>query len=165
MGQWMRVGSSHRGRGYQLGRTQFSPSGCWICTCIEVFLIRKWCLILPTCGGTSTLVRGEIIAARKLHEPQPISDQWMGVGFSHRAERNRSLGFTFFVPGLLELYIYGRIPDPGMTPCPSRVRRDLDVGPRGSYRSALAPVCMFIRPIFGTQLVNLAPVVKRTNTL
>ena len=142
MGQWMRVGSSHRGGGYQPGRTQFSPPGCWICTCIGVFLIRGWCLILPTCGGTSTLVRGEIMAARKLHEPQPISDQWMGVGFPHRAGRYRPLGFTVFVPGLLELYIYGRIPDPGMTPCPARVRRDLDVGPRGSYCSSLAPACL-----------------------
>ena len=43
-------------------------------------------------------------------------------------------GVTFLVSGL-----YGRIYDTGMTPYHPLVQRDLDVGPRRNYRSALAP--------------------------
>ena len=42
---------------------------------MEVFLTRGWELALPGCSGTSTLARGATLAARWLHEPQPISNQ------------------------------------------------------------------------------------------
>ena len=37
-------------------------------------------LILPGCGGTSALARGETLGARWFHEPQPITSQY-GSGF------------------------------------------------------------------------------------
>ena len=48
---------------------------------MEGFLIRGRELILPGCGGTSTLSRGATLAARWLHSPQPISNQLVGWGF------------------------------------------------------------------------------------
>ena len=45
--------------------------------------------------------------------------------------------FTVFVPGLLELYMYGRFYDSGTGPDPPLVRGDLDVGPRGNSPTAL----------------------------
>ena len=52
---------------------------------MEVFLTRGWELILPGCGRTAALTRGATLAALWLHEPQPISNQPMGLGFPHRA--------------------------------------------------------------------------------
>ena len=49
---------------------------------MEGFLIRGWELILPGCGGTSALARGATLAARWLHEPQPISNQLIGWVFN-----------------------------------------------------------------------------------
>ena len=40
----------------------------------------------------------------------------------------------------MEMYIYGRISERGMEPYPPRVRRDLDLVPRGNSRSALVPL-------------------------
>ena len=48
---------------------------------MEGFLIRGWKLILPGCGGTSALAREATLAARWLHEPQPISNHPVGLGF------------------------------------------------------------------------------------
>ena len=48
---------------------------------MEGFLIRGWELILPGCDGTSALSREATLAARWLHEPQPISNQLVGWGF------------------------------------------------------------------------------------
>ena len=45
---------------------------------------------------------------------------------------------SVFVPWLLESYMYGRVFNPVMGPCPLRVWRDVDVVPRGKSRSALA---------------------------
>ena len=64
-----------------------SPWGCWICKDLEGFLIRRWDLILPGCGGTSTLARGATLAAHWLNELQPISNHPVGLGFPHRAGR------------------------------------------------------------------------------
>ena len=49
---------------------------------MDDFLTRGWEIILPGCGGTLALARGATLAARWLHEPQPISNQpvW-GWGF------------------------------------------------------------------------------------
>ena len=48
---------------------------------MEEFMIRGWEIILPGCGGTSALARGATLAARLLHEPQPISNHPVGLGF------------------------------------------------------------------------------------
>ena len=52
---------------------------------MEGFMTRGWDLIHPVCRGTSTLPRGATLAARWLHEPEPTSDQPMGVEFPQRA--------------------------------------------------------------------------------
>ena len=62
-------------------------------------MIRRWVLILT--------------GWRWLHEPQ------LGVSTSSGAVSVR--GITFFVPGLLELSLYGRISDPGMGRYPHRM--------------------------------------------
>ena len=49
------------------------------------FLIRGWNPILPGGGRTLTLARGATLAARSLHEPLPISNQPVRLGFPHRA--------------------------------------------------------------------------------
>ena len=61
-----------------------------------------------------------------------------GLGSLHLAGG----GVTVFVPGMLELYMCGRIYDPGMGSYRPRVRRNLDVAPRGD--SHVTP--------FGTQV-------------
>ena len=45
---------------------------------MEGFLIRGWEIILPGCGGTSPLAGGVTLAARWLHESQPISNHPVG---------------------------------------------------------------------------------------
>ena len=44
---------------------------------MEELLVRGCPFIIPGCGKTSTLSRGENIAARWLNEPQPISNHGM----------------------------------------------------------------------------------------
>ena len=44
---------------------------------------------------------------------------------------------VFFVPGLLGFHMYRDIPESMMGAYPPRVRRDLDIDPRGNARSAL----------------------------
>ena len=66
---------------------------------MEGFLIRGWELILPGCGGTAALARGSTLAARWLHEPQPISDHPVGLGFPHPAGRYRPGESAFSSPG------------------------------------------------------------------
>ena len=66
---------------------------------MEGFLIRGWELILPWCDGTSALARGETLAARWIHKPQPISNHPVGLGFPHRAERYRPGRSLFSSPG------------------------------------------------------------------
>ena len=66
---------------------------------MEGFLSRGWELILPGCGGTSALARGATLAARWLHEPQPISNHPVGLGFPHLAGRYWPGGFAVSSPG------------------------------------------------------------------
>ena len=66
---------------------------------MEGFLTRGWEFILPGCGGTSALAQGATLAARWLHEPQPISNQPVGLGLSHPGGPNRSGGPPFSSPG------------------------------------------------------------------
>ena len=69
-------------------------------------LIRGRDVILPVSGATSTLTRGATLAVRLFHEHQPISNQPVGLGFPHRAERCRPGGSPFLSPKLLELWRY-----------------------------------------------------------
>ena len=67
---------------------------------MEGVLIRGWDLILPGCGGTSTLARGATLAVRWLHElPSTISQS--GLGFPHRAGRYRPGESLFLSPAWL----------------------------------------------------------------
>ena len=66
---------------------------------MEGFLIRRWDLTLPVSGTTSTLVGGATLATRWLQQPQPISNQPVGLGFPHRAERYRPGGSALLSPG------------------------------------------------------------------
>ena len=50
---------------------------------MEGFLTRRWELILPGCGETSTLSREATLAERWLHELQPISIKPVGLRFPH----------------------------------------------------------------------------------
>ena len=61
---------------------------------MEEFLIQGWDLNLPVSGATSTLAGGAILAARWLHEPQPISNHLLWLGFPHRAGQYRPGGFA-----------------------------------------------------------------------
>ena len=70
---------------------------------MEVFLTQEWELILPGCGGTSALAQGATLAARQLHEPQPISNHILGFGFLHPAGRYRPDASAFTSSELLEL--------------------------------------------------------------
>ena len=72
---------------YRPGGSPFSAPGWWSCNDMEGFLIRGWELILPGCGLTSALAREATLAARSLHEPQPISNHPVGLGFPHPAGR------------------------------------------------------------------------------
>ena len=45
------------------------------------------------------MARGATLAARWLHEPQPISNQPVGLGFPHPAGRCRPGGSAFYFPG------------------------------------------------------------------
>ena len=48
---------------------------------LEIFLIRAWDLNLSVSGATSTLAGGATLAARWLHEPRPISNPPVWLGF------------------------------------------------------------------------------------
>ena len=73
---------------------------------MEGFLTQGWELILPGCGGTSALAREATLAARWLHEPQPISNQPVELGFPHLAGRYRPGRFSLSSPGYWRLEIW-----------------------------------------------------------
>ena len=89
----------HTVRAGKIRRATVFVPGCWSCTCMEGCVIRGWGLIIP--------------GWRWLHDPQV----WVSTPFGEVSTR----GTTVFVPGLLELYMYGRISDPGMRPYPPRL--------------------------------------------
>ena len=62
----------------------FSSSVCWICTCLEEFMIRGWGHIIP--------------GWRWLYQLRPISNQPVGLGFPHRARRCQPGGPPFSSP-------------------------------------------------------------------
>ena len=63
-------------------------------------MILGWHLIAPGCGGTSTLSRAVTLPARWLREPQPISNQPMGVG-SRTVRGGIDLGDLRSCPGVV----------------------------------------------------------------
>ena len=106
---------------------------------MECLTIRGRELILPKLGGTSTWARGENLAAPWLHGPQVISHYPVGLGFPHPEGRYRPEGSTFSSSGCsccrdVEGFLTRR-----MGNYPPQVWRDLNVGPRGNSRRALAP--------------------------
>ena len=105
---------------------------------MEGFLIPGMEIILIGFGGTSTLSRGATLAARWLHEHQPISNQIVGWGFyTARGDIDpEDLRFCHRDIGVVE---YGKISDPGMGNYLPQVRRNLGVGPRGNSRRVLTP--------------------------
>ena len=68
------LGFSHPAGRCRPGGSASSAPCWWSCKDMEGLLIRGWEIILPGCGGTSALARGATLAARSLHEPQPISN-------------------------------------------------------------------------------------------
>ena len=84
------LGFPHPAERYRPGGSAFASPGCWSCRDMEGFLTRGWEFILPGCGGTSALAQGATLAARWLHEPQPISNHPVGLEFPHPVGRYRS---------------------------------------------------------------------------
>ena len=93
------LGFPHPSGRYRPGGSACTSPGSWSVRDMEIFLIRGWENILPGCGGTSALARGVTLAARWLHEPQPVSNHPVGLGFPHRAGRYRPGGSSFSSPG------------------------------------------------------------------
>ena len=84
---------------YRPGGSAFSSPSCWSRRDMDRCLTGRWKIILPGCGGTSALAQGATLAARWLHEPQPISNHPVGLGFPHPAGRYRPGGSAFSSPG------------------------------------------------------------------
>ena len=70
--------------------------------------------------------RGAIVAARWLHEPQPIGTSPVRCGLPHRAGWCRPGGAPFSSPCCWSCRGYGRISDPGMGPYPPQGALALD---------------------------------------
>ena len=92
------LGFSNPAGRYRPGGSSFSSLGCWSKD-MGGFLTRGWELILPECGGTSALSRGATLAAGWLHEPEPISNHLVGLGFPNPAGRYRPGESAFSYPG------------------------------------------------------------------
>ena len=89
------LGFTHRAGGIDAGDIRFRPRVVGACRDLEGFLFRRWEFIILGCGRTATLARGATLVARWLHEPQPINNQPVGLGFPRRAERYRHGGSSF----------------------------------------------------------------------
>ena len=66
---------------------------------MEGFMIRGCDHIVPGCGGTPTLSRGATFATRWPHEPVPIRNQPVGLGFPHLAWQYQPDPCPFSTPG------------------------------------------------------------------
>lgn len=76
-----RVAGQYRPRGCPF----LFPGCCYRFT--EGFMIRGSDLIVPRCGETSPLSRGETLAVRWLHDPQTITNHPVGLGFHYSRAR------------------------------------------------------------------------------
>ena len=72
---------------------------------MEGFLIRGWDFNPPVSGATSTFAGGATLAARRLHEPQPISNRLVGLRFSTTCGAVSARGIPVLVPRLLGLVV------------------------------------------------------------
>ena len=96
------LGFPHLAGKYRPGDPRFRPKVDEVsCRDMEGYLIQGQDPVLPGCGGTSTLSREATLAARWLHETQPIrmSNPPVGLGLPHLAGRHRPGGSTFSSPG------------------------------------------------------------------
>ena len=93
--QPLRLGFPHLAGLYRPGGSAFSSTTFWSCRDVDGFLMQRWHLIPPGCGATSTLSREATLATFSLHEPQPISNQPVGLGFPHLAGLYRPGGSAF----------------------------------------------------------------------
>ena len=91
-----RLGFPHRAERYRPVGPPLSSLVCWSCRCMEGFLIRGWHTFFPGWCW--------------LYDPQ--------VGVSTPCGPVSTRRTAVFVPDLLELWICGRISDPGMRSCP-----------------------------------------------
>lgn len=89
----------HRERRHYSGWTPCSCPGCWGCIFMEVLLIGGWIIVVLGCGGTPTLSRGAILAARGLHGSQGINNQHVGSAFQLLAGRYQPERCSFRSPG------------------------------------------------------------------
>ena len=114
----------------------FSSAVCWSC--------RYGRISGPVMGTYPPRVRRDLgvgprgNSRRALATKAPTNQQLasaVGVSIPHGKGSTRAT--SVFVPGLLELYIYGQISHRGIKPYPPRMRRDLDVGQEGQSRRAL----------------------------
>ena len=73
---------------------------------MEEFFVWGQNIILPACLGSSKLATGATLAARRLHEPQPISNHPVGLGYPHPAGwyRRGDLRFRPPVFGVAEMW-------------------------------------------------------------
>ena len=121
------LGFPHRAGRFRTGGSLLSSPGCQSCRCMERFLIRGW---------------GPVAPGWRWRYFRALANQRSagGVGFSTPCGAVSTRGITVFVPELSELYMYGRISEPGAGTYPARVRRNRGVSPRGnSHRARLAP--------------------------
>ena len=89
----------HSAGRYRPGGSTFLSPGCWSRRDVEAFLTRGWERLLAGCGEISALARGATLPARWLHEPQPISNHSMGLGFPHPAGRYQPVASVLASPG------------------------------------------------------------------
>ena len=78
------LGFPHRAGRFRPGGSPLSSPGCRSCKGIERFLIREW--NSPGCAGF-------------MHDPKPVSDRPVRLGFLHRAGRYRPEESAFMSPG------------------------------------------------------------------
>ena len=130
------LGVPHCAGRYRPGRRPLLSSVCCSGICMEIFRIRGW----------NPIFRGW----RWLHEPQPISNQPVGLGFPHRAGRHRHGRPLFWCPVCWGC-MYGKISDLGMGSKLPRVvisRRTPGWGFH-TVRSGIDPGCHRFCPLFG----------------
>ena len=93
-------------------RSPFYLPRYWSCRYMERLMIWGWDIIVPGCGGTSALFRVQRVGSPRAGFMIP-SRSPDGGGISTPCGAISTRGVAVFAPVLLDLWIYGRIPDPG----------------------------------------------------